>query len=183
MAYSPTYQIQQQRQLRTFRPSPFSSDLPVRPVAIADDTNTSQRSSDGPYCAESQLSSLSQPCYPEPVHSLSQTSTHSNSQPASLTGERSQRPTLTGVTDYVTVQERCDHRHSQDAGHAATCTRLEDQMPASRSSGVQLAGHTTYTYTCDESLDGDGSVEAGDHALWIFVSPSTREVWLSQRMS
>lgn len=174
MAHSPHYHIQQQRQHDTLRQSPLNSNLPD--VAIP-----SRHSSDEPHHTNIHLSPTSHVSSPKAVHSLSESSTRSSTQSASPTSQRSQHVPLNSSRSPETVQEHRDHRHIGDAGYVVQNTRVQDQMPSHRSSHVQPAEHTIYTYTRDESLDE--RVESGDHALWILVSRSVREIWLSKSMS
>lgn len=168
MAYSPHYHIQQQRPLDILRQSSFNSNLPAKPLPIADVAIPSKPLSNEPHRTNIHVSSVSHLYSPRAVHPLSESSIGSYSQSASPTSERNQQVPLDRSNSPEAVQEHRDHWHIKDAGYAVRNTRVQDQLPSDRSSHVQPAGHTTFTYTPDESLDED--IEPGDHTLWILVS-------------
>lgn len=168
MAYSPHYHIPQQRQLDILRQSSFNSNLPAKPLPIADVAIPSKPLSDEPHLTNMHVSSASHLYYRRAVHPLSESSIGSYWQSASPTSEGSQHVPLDGSSNPETVQEHRGHWQVKDAGFTVRNTRVQDQMPSDRSSQVQPAGHTILTYTLDESLDED--IEPGDHTLWILVS-------------
>lgn len=173
MAHSPNYQIPQQRQLDTLPQSSFDSRVPVKHLPVADVIITTRPSLDEPHHTTSHLSSASHISYPRAVHSLSESS---YTPPASLANV----PLASGKHP-ENVHAHRDSRNGRGVGYAVQNTMMRDQMPSHRSSYVQPTQHTIYTYTRDESLDE--RVESRDHALWILVSWSVRELWSSKSMS
>ena len=172
MAHSPLYHIQQHRQLDTLRHSPFDSNLPVKPLPVADVTILPRPSSDEPHHTSIHASSLSHISSPTAIQSISESSTGSYSQPASPRSGSSQHFRLNGAKKAETEQKDPDHRHIRDAGYSGQTTRVQNQMLSNRSSHIQPTEHTAYTYTRDDSLDE--RVQRGNHALRILVSRSAR---------
>lgn len=166
MAHSPNYHIPHQRQLDTLRQSALDSRVPVKPLPVADVIIKSRPSLDESQHTKCHLASTSHLSYPRAVLSLSESS---YTPPASLAGLP-----LTGRKHAETVLEQHDSRHGRGAGYVGLNTMMQDRMLSHRSSHVQPAEHTIYTFTRDESLDE--RVESRDHALWILVSWSVREL-------
>lgn len=165
MADSSYYHVGQQQQIDPLRQSPIDSTVAVKPLHVADVIVTSKYLSNEAHHMKGHQSTISPISYPRPIYSRSD---FSYTQPASLVNEESRHVPLTSTKNPVTVQEHRDLRNSREAGYAVHSTRVRDQVPSHRFSQARPAEHTTYTYTCDESLDE--RVESGDHALWILVS-------------
>ena len=167
MAHSPKYYAQQQRQLEATQ-DPFNTNLPARPLPIANIIVASPRSSIAPHRTDKQPSSSSRVPDSRATHSPTGSSTFSNSQPASLASEGSRHASATCSAGPGNLKGHQEHRQSKEAGYAVQTIRSYDQVPGYQTSHSRPTGYTTYTYTRGEALnEGIGS---GDHALWILVS-------------